>query len=51
MPQKACEGEIRHVMAFVFFFEMPKNEFHFRLFFVSITCYVLFPGHFILPPI
>ena len=33
MPQKVCEGDILHVMAYAFFPEMPQIEHsHFRFF-------------------
>ena len=65
IPQKACEGRFCHVMAFVFFFEMPQNR---RIsisftFFVSKTsmkqnrkcihcmfAFTCFFGHFMVPP-
>ena len=40
-PKKACEGELNHVMALEFFFEMPQNRFDFGNFSVLklVTCF------------
>ena len=50
MPQKVCGGDILHVMAYTFVFEMPQNRtlFIFGDFPVLklVTCFFLEMSHF-----